>query len=148
MNYQLQCEFIWKQVSKKEKIIKSQAHFGLKMRHGCYGIMVAIVLQFVAMQNEWPEHFIPGINRYPKSVCCDICLTTLFYNTLRLKLLQHIQAIIHTIYSNYGKNRKYDVHLATSKIQQKFESEILLNSFVKLYPLKLTKVVQGGHKNK
>lgn len=81
-------------------------------------------------------------------MCCDICLTALFYNTLRLKFLQHIQAIIHTIHSNYGKNRKYDVHLATSKIQQKFDSDILLNSIVKPYALKLTKVVQGGHKNK
>lgn len=78
-------------------------------------------------------------NEIWKSVCCDICLTALFY-TLRLKFLQHIQAIIHTIYSNYGKNRKYDVHLATYKIQQTFDSDILLNSIVKPYPLKLTKV--------
>lgn len=44
LNYQLEYEFIWKQVSKKEKIIQSQAHIGLKMRYGCYGIMVAILL--------------------------------------------------------------------------------------------------------
>lgn len=52
LNYQLEYEFILKQISKKEKIIQSQAHFGLKMRYDCYGIMVAIILWFVAMQNE------------------------------------------------------------------------------------------------
>lgn len=45
LNYQLEYEFIWKQVSKKENnIIQSQAHIGLKMIYSCYGIMVAIVL--------------------------------------------------------------------------------------------------------